>query len=125
MDIGTIVKDFLDYNFKSNRTIGQISTYYIDWRKWEDYKKIFNVDYASIFEYDTVEIFLVVDHKRDKGYLMIVNNDSFLLEEPLKYDIYLRSAYNDQGYMVSAAEGVRLYKEIKSRAQKIKVIEVR
>ena len=124
MDIGTIVKDFLDYNFKSN-PIRQISTYYIDWRKWEDYKKIFNVDYVSIFEYDTVEIFLVVDHKRDKGYLMIVNNDSFLLEEPLKYDIYLRSTYNDQGYMVSAAEGIRLYKEIKSRAQKIKVIEVR
>lgn len=128
MDIGSIVKDFLDYNFKpAYRTIGdlRIRTYYTDWRSWEDYKETLSLSYASIFEYDVVEIFLVIDYKRNEAYLMIVNNDSFFIEEPLKHEIYLRSLYNSEGYVVSIAEAVRLHKEIKDRVQKIKVIEVK
>lgn len=128
MDIGSIVKDFLDYNFKpAYRTIGdlRIRTYYTDWRSWEDYKETLSLSYASIFEYDVVEIFLVIDYKRNETYLMVVNNDPFSLEVALKHEMYLKSLYNDQGYIVNAAEGTRLYKEIKNRAQKIKVIEVK
>lgn len=128
MDIGLIVKDFLDYNFKPvYQTIGdlRIRTYYTDWRSWKDYKETLSLSYASIFEYDIVEIFLVIDYKRNEVYLMIVNNDPFSLEEALEHEIYLRSFYNNQGYTLSAAEGIRLYKEIENRVQKIKVIEVK